>query len=795
MFKQLFICFLILFTSLNLSAQSPTYSRAKILLEDRDIKELSKLGIDFTEGEYRRGYSFTSDFSSDEIELVRQQGFKVEVLIQDVRQHYKDQNKTGNDKSAQTSGAGCGVTERDYPTPVNFSLGSMAGYFTYDEMLALLDSMTSQYPNLITVKQSIGSGTTIEGRDIYYVKISDNANVDEPEPEVLYTALHHAREPGGMSNLIFYMYYLLENYTTDPEIQGLVQNTEMYFIPCVNPDGYIYNETTDPTGGGMWRKNRRDNQDGFFGIDLNRNYGYNWGFDDNGSSPNTFSETYRGTSGFSEPETQLMRDFVNDHEFKLALNYHTYGNLLIYAWGYEQNIYTPDSALFDNYGQLLTKYNGYKFGTANQTVNYVTNGSSDDWMYGEQVSKPKVMAMTPEIGTIASGFWAPSFEIIPNCKSNMFSNLTMAKLASKYGVAHDINDPYLTTLNGYIKFNFQALGLDTSGNFYVSIAPASSTFISAGNPIVYGNLMPLDESVDSIPYTLNPSVVPGDEVKYLIIVNNGLYNIYTDTITKYYGSPSVLFSSTGNNMNVWSAGSLWGTDNSHYLSAPSSISDSPGNPYISFFTNDLILAGQVSLTSSIHALLTFRARWEIETNWDYAQLSISTDNGTSWAPLCGKYTRECVGNPGFGPVYDGFYSAWVREEISLNDYIGQNIKLKFSMISDGQVEHDGFFFDDLKITSINTVGINDISNNIISYLGNAIPNPANDKVNISYNSSNNGFCEFEVYDPVSRKVFSKSLDENKGQINLEVRNWDSGVYFYRITNAKGSSGFRKLVVE
>ncbi len=118
------------------------------------------------------------------------------------------------------------------------------------------------------------------------VKISDNPNVNETEPEVLYTALHHAREPVGAMQMLFYMYYLLENYDNDPFIQALVDNTEMYFVPVVNPDGYVYNQTTNPNGGGMWRKNRRNNGSaGLYGSDLNRNYGYMWGYDNNGSSP------------------------------------------------------------------------------------------------------------------------------------------------------------------------------------------------------------------------------------------------------------------------------------------------------------------------------------------------------------------------------------------------------------------------------------------------------------------------------------------------------------------------------
>jgi len=167
--------------------------------------------------------------------------------------------------------------------------------------MAELDEMTNLYPNLISAKYTIGNTQTIEGRDVYAIKISDNPGINEDEPEVLYTALIHAREPAAMQQLIWYMWYLLENYGTNDEITYLVDNLEMYFVPVVNPDGYEYNHSTDPNGGGMWRKNKRDNNGGGFseyndGVDLNRNFGYNWGYDDSGSSPDPTSQTYRGTA-------------------------------------------------------------------------------------------------------------------------------------------------------------------------------------------------------------------------------------------------------------------------------------------------------------------------------------------------------------------------------------------------------------------------------------------------------------------------------------------------------------------
>ncbi|HMP31616.1 MAG TPA: M14 family zinc carboxypeptidase, partial [Saprospiraceae bacterium] len=90
-----------------------------------------------------------------------------------------------------------------------------------------------------------------------------------------------------------------------------------------------------PNGGGMWRKNAYKNAAGtVVGVDLNRNYGYKWGYDNEGSSINPASETYRGPSAFSEPETQAMSSFVTDHNFKLCLNFHSHGNFLIHPWGH-----------------------------------------------------------------------------------------------------------------------------------------------------------------------------------------------------------------------------------------------------------------------------------------------------------------------------------------------------------------------------------------------------------------------------------------------------------------------------
>ena len=234
-------------------------------------------------------------------------------------------------------------TEIDWAVPTNFQLGaSFGGCLTVDETLAQLDLMRSLYPNLITAKVNASptDQRTIEGRPVYVVKISNSA-IAGTKPETLYTGMTHSREVSSLMNLTYFMWYLLENYATDPDVKNLVDHHDLYFIPIVNPDGLTYNQTQSPTGGGMQRKNRRDTgacTTYLDGIDLNRNWGTYWGYDDQGSSPNGCDDTYRGTAGFSEAETTIIKDFFLLHNFKTSINHHSYKNAALHG---RAQVYTP----------------------------------------------------------------------------------------------------------------------------------------------------------------------------------------------------------------------------------------------------------------------------------------------------------------------------------------------------------------------------------------------------------------------------------------------------------------------
>ena len=260
-------------------------------------------------------------------------------------------------------------------------------YHTYDEMRAKLELLATTYPGLTRLDTL---GTSIEGRYLLAIKISDNVALDEDEPEVLLMGCHHARELMTIEICLHVAEHLLSNYGTDPTATQLVDGREIWIAPMINPDGHVYvqNNHTDDWWN-WWRKNRRDNGDGTFGVDLNRNYGYMWGYDNVGSSGTTSNDLYRGSAPFSEPETQAVRDFCIGREFTVGISYHSYGELILYPWGYE-DIQTDHHELFTvladsmNVGLGYTPEMGYEL--------YPTNGDTDDWMYGETVEKNRVFS-------------------------------------------------------------------------------------------------------------------------------------------------------------------------------------------------------------------------------------------------------------------------------------------------------------------------------------------------------------------------------------------------------------------
>ncbi|MFJ9552944.1 M14 family metallopeptidase [Nocardiopsis sp. NPDC101807] len=306
------------------------------------------------------------------------------------------------------SGLGYGVEEFDLPVPL---AAPDPGYTGYAELVGVIDEVVAAHPD-IAARSVIGRSH--EGRDLLAVKISDNVDVDEDQPEVLFVHAQHAREHLTVEMAVHLMRMLTDGYGSDPRITDLVDGREIWILPNVNPDGSEY----DMAGSTWrnWRKNRQPNEGSSSpGTDLNRNWAYEWGCC-GGSSGNPGSATYRGPAPESAPEVRVVADFVRgrvvggEQQITAAVDFHTYSELILWPFGHTyddvadgmtQEEYDTHAAL----GEHMAEANGY---TPQQSSDlYVTDGSINDWLWGDQRIVNFTYEMYPR-SAAGGGFYPPS---------------------------------------------------------------------------------------------------------------------------------------------------------------------------------------------------------------------------------------------------------------------------------------------------------------------------------------------------------------------------------------------------
>ncbi|GAB3854204.1 M14 family zinc carboxypeptidase [Dactylosporangium cerinum] len=307
-----------------------------------------------------------------------------------------------------------------------------SGYHNYAEMTAELNQAVADHPAILS-RTSLGN--SYEGRSIPVIKISDNVGVDENEPEVIYTAHQHAREHLTVEMALYLIRQLTDSYGTDARITDIVNSREIWIVPDMNPDGGEYDIATGAYR--SWRKNRQPNSGSSnVGTDLNRNWSYNFGCC-GGSSGTTSSETYRGPSAFSAPETQRVRDFVLSRriggvqQIKTHIDFHTYGKLVLWPFGYTTANTAPgldadQEATFRTLGIQMAGTNGYTPEQASDL--YITDGSIDDWMWGDQRIWSYTFEMYPG-NSGGGGFYPPDEVIAAQTALNRESSLQIAEYA------------------------------------------------------------------------------------------------------------------------------------------------------------------------------------------------------------------------------------------------------------------------------------------------------------------------------------------------------------------------------
>ncbi len=352
------LCFVCMNMSLASSQHNPLF--------EKDWKFLGRIQTD----DFHKTFKKLSELDID-IAGVNIKKKEIDILINDY-----DYQKLSNEKFSIHIAEVKGITK-----------GPDAEYKTPDEIAEILNRFHSLYPN-ITKLESIGK--SIEGRDIWAMKISDNPDTLElEEPAVLFNSMHHAREVMSPEVSLDIIETLLTKYNTDKQIQTWVNQNQIWILPMFNVDG----------NNKMWEKDRwwRKNNRGGYGVDLNRNYPTGWN-KCRGSSGWRWSQTYRGKNPASEPETQAMMSFVAKIRPVFDISYHSYSELVIYPFGCSPER-TPTQEVVERIGKEVASKLDYTAGTAWELL-YNADGGDIDWMYDAYQVIPFVI----ELNSNSEGF-------------------------------------------------------------------------------------------------------------------------------------------------------------------------------------------------------------------------------------------------------------------------------------------------------------------------------------------------------------------------------------------------------
>lgn len=255
-----------------------------------------------------------------------------------------------------------------------------SNYFTVAEIEAELLRLERAYPQLarrIDITALTRTDKTHDGNSLFAIKISDNVSRDEDEPAALIASQHHARELNSPYMAIQAARRLLDGYTRNNAIRAIVDANEIWIVPCVNPDGvdYVWNRDNN------WRKNRRRNSSSSYGVDLNRNYAFQWG--KCGASTRTTSNVYRGPAAMSEPETKTMAALARMRRFGKYLDFHSYGQEVLHTYSpctLSEYRNAPVVAMHAHYRKIIADAMRY------DVRNPSASGEAQEWHWAENGS-------------------------------------------------------------------------------------------------------------------------------------------------------------------------------------------------------------------------------------------------------------------------------------------------------------------------------------------------------------------------------------------------------------------------
>ncbi|TES90543.1 MAG: T9SS type A sorting domain-containing protein [Candidatus Cloacimonadota bacterium] len=686
------------------------------------------------------------------------------------------------------------LTEREYysdlvpsglPNEIIYSdldyveMGERGSYHSYTEVRQLLKNMATNYPSICKFDSL---GQTYQGRWIYCVKISDNPGVEDPaEPDVLIMGCHHAREWATVEVPLFFADSLTKAYSSSSTIKAAVDSREIWVVPCVNVDGYVY----DYPGANWWRKNRQPYH-GSTGTDPNRTYNGcsnrdrygDWGAIPSGGGvthhppEETFCGPYGdGPDGNSAPCDEAIAQLVKTHEFNFTHSFHSSGELVLWPWGYTSN-QPPNNSYLVSYGTTIASMihcvgSGY-YDPMQSSSLYPTSGDTDGWIYGwyHYVNGTNCISFTNEIGT---SFYQPAGDLDYICRENFKGIFYMTQEAEniRNNLSCEVPSPEIAPMD-----------TSTTGDYTVYWSPRN-------------------------PEHNNPT-------KWELHELTG-FSSFTDNLE----------SGTGH----WSLnGFSWSTTRSHSASH-SFYSGSSDN-----MCNTVTSVDPYPVKSG--DMLTFWCWYDLETDWDVATVEVSVDgkewiqldnsftgNQTSWTqksyslePWVGKsiyirfraMTDDYVLDEGIyiddiSPTTD--FSSEITVSSTITDtfyaFTGKPDNRYWYRVRGSNTAYGWGSFSTLEDIGVG-VGIAEEKGKVLKPFSLSVsPNPFKGKIEIKYSKEQSAKGkELKIYDVTGRLIKDFSLGTGHSSLGTAV-SWDgkdskgsklpSGVYYLRL-----ESGSRTL---
>ncbi|MEL7421715.1 MAG: T9SS type A sorting domain-containing protein, partial [Bacteroidota bacterium] len=465
---------------------------------------------------------------------------------------------------------------------------------------------------------------------------------------------------------------------------------------------------------------------------------------------------------------------------------------------------TPESETFNTLAAIMTLENNYLAGTGTETVGYTVNGVSDDWMYGETGEKPAIYSMTPEVGRGGGGggFWPIQEDIIPNCQASVWMNLINAHVPHVAGLATaDPSQVEITPDAPFLRFSVQRFGR-TAGPLTVSLRSLQDNLIQVASEPLSFDLGENQVQMDSFPLTVTGTISSGTLLNFVLEIDNGGF-VRTDTVSRIFGDylNTEVFVEDFPTLDNWQPDEGWDLTTEDFVSGPTSLTDSPFENYPNNRFAIITLDEPLSVNAAEEYLLSFWAKWEIETFYDWAQLQFQVNDGP-WIPACGLYTvsGSNVQDPD-QPIWEGEQLDWVQEEVNLTSFLspGDELSLRFFMVSDQFVNPDGFYVDDLKLLERNS---NEVSTSTPiddeRFSLKVIPNPSAgaSQVQLRLPDAYQGQVNWQLADASGQIVKTGQLNTTAGYATdqLDTSDLAAGIYFLQLETGVHQPISQRVVV-